>query len=219
MSDILVSPSILSADFSKLEEEIKSVERAGADFLHLDIMDGVFVPNLTFGPVVVEGIRKLTSLPMDAHLMIVDPLKYAEQFARAGADYIIFHVESKSSIPRTINVIKSLGKKVGLSVRPKTTLGTVFPYLEVVDYILIMSVEPGFAGQQFMKSVLPKIEKLRKLKDEGGFKYIIAVDGGINEETAKLAVKAGAELLVSATYIFGASDRKRAIEHLKNSGL
>ncbi len=207
-----VSPSILACNFSKLKEEIKSIENA--DLIHLDVMDGVFVPNITFGPFMVETIRKLTNLPLESHLMIIDPLKYIEAFAKAGSDIIIFHVESKTDILKAIKKVKSLNLKVGLSLNPETPIRTLLPYFELLDMVLVMSVNPGFYGQKFMPQVLPKLEKLKEIRDSKGYKFLIEVDGGINEETAKL-VSPYVDIVVSAAYIFNAENRAERIDNLK----
>jgi len=213
---IKVSASILSANFGKLEEEIKDVERAGIDHIHLDVMDGIFVPNITFGPFIARTVRGITSLPMEAHLMIIEPHKYVEEFAKAGCEYIIFHPEARSPIRETIKNIRINGAKPGLAINPDTDLSFVQEYLEEIDWLLVMSVNPGFAGQEFLKEVLPKIEKLRRLKERNHLDYKVAVDGGINGETAPLVKNAGAEVLVSASYLFGAGDRKEAVRVLKD---
>jgi ribulose-phosphate 3-epimerase len=207
-----VSPSILACDFSNLKEEIKSVDNA--DLLHLDIMDGVFVPNITFGPFMVETINKLTELPLESHLMIIDPLKYIEAFAKAGSDIIIFHVEAKTDVLKALKKIKSLGIKAGLSLNPETPLRTLLPYFELLDVILVMSVNPGFYGQKFMPQVLPKLEKLKEIKDSKKYNFTIEVDGGINEETAKL-VAPYVDVVVSGAYIFESKNRKEKIDYLK----
>jgi ribulose-phosphate 3-epimerase len=207
-----VSPSILACDFSNLKEEIKSVDNA--DLLHLDIMDGVFVPNITFGPFMVETINKLTELPLESHLMIIDPLKYIEAFAKAGSDIIIFHVEAKTDVLKALKKIKSLGIKAGLSLNPETPLRTLLPYFELLDVVLVMSVNPGFYGQKFMPQVLPKLEKLKEIKDSKKYNFTIEVDGGINEETAKL-VAPYVDVVVSGVYIFESKNRKEKIDYLK----
>jgi len=205
-----VAPSILAADFSKLREEIKDVEDAGADIIHLDVMDGHFVPNITFGPVVVEGIRKLTGLPLDAHLMITDPEKYAERFIDAGSDMVSFHIETVGSPGALIDKLKKRGVKVGVAVNPETPIESAFPFLDSIDYILIMSVHPGFYGQEFIPSVLDKIRVLKKSK-----KVEIEVDGGINEETKGQVVEAGVDIIVSGAYIFNSENRINAIKKLR----
>ncbi len=209
---ILIAPSILSADFSRLGEEIADVERGGCDIIHVDVMDGHFVPNLTIGPVVVKPLRKLTPLPLDVHLMIDEPLNYIEDFRKAGSDWITIHVEASQKIAETLDAIKKLGAKPGISLRPKTPLSSLFPYLEKAELVLIMSVEPGFGGQSFMPEMMQKVRELRTR-----FKGLISVDGGINRETARQALDAGADILVAGTAVFGQKDRKAAIEELRNA--
>lgn len=210
-----VSASILSADFTRLRDEIEDVESAGVDFIHLDVMDGIFVPNLTFGPFIAKAVRSLTKLPLDAHLMIINPIKYVEEFRRAGCEYIVFHPEAKSPVSDTIERIKDVGAKPGLAINPETPLDMILPFLKDLKWVLVMSVNPGFAGQSFMSVSIPKLKRLMELKEKEGFDYIIAVDGGINSKTAPIVRDAGAEVLVSASFIFGAEDRKRAVELLK----
>jgi len=205
-----IAPSILSADFSNLGQEIKDVVKAGADWLHIDVMDGVFVPNITIGPCVVKSIRAATNIPFDVHLMIENPISHVEAFAKAGADIITFHAEACKVARQTIDKIKKLNKKVGMSIKPKTPVSVIEPYFSDLDLILVMTVEPGFAGQKFMLKALPKIKELKK-KYSGD----IEVDGGITEETAKKAIDAGANVLVAGTSVFGKSDYKKAIEQLK----
>ena len=210
MNKILIAPSILSADFSRLGEEIKNVEKSGADWIHVDIMDGHFVPNLTIGPVVVKAIRPVTRLPLDVHLMIENPEKYIESFAKAGADIITFHIESQNDPKEVIKLTRYFKKKVGVSIRPKTDLKAIEPILSMVDMVLIMTVEPGFAGQQFILDCLPKIENLRKI-----FKKDIQVDGGINESTSREVISSGANVIVAGTAVFGAEDYTKAIKNLR----
>ena len=211
MSCIQIAPSILSADFSNLEAEIRDVEKAGADIIHVDVMDGHFVPNITIGPVVIEWIRKRTTLPLDVHLMISDPLRYIDDFRAAGSDWITVHIESDSDIDETLAKIKSTGAKTGLCVKPKTAIDDeIIRLLPQFDLVLIMSVEPGFGGQSFMPEVLPKVAELRK-----HFTSLISIDGGINAETAPLAAEAGVDILVAGSAVFGAQDRKKAIDALR----
>ncbi|HKZ22574.1 MAG TPA: ribulose-phosphate 3-epimerase [candidate division Zixibacteria bacterium] len=216
-SKIKIAPSILAADFRNLQDEIKKVEKAGADWIHCDVMDGHFVDNLTFGPVVVEAINRATKLPLDVHLMIENPVKYIKDFAQAGADILTVHIEACPNLKSVISKIKSLGMKAGCSVRPQTSLSKVKPYLKDLDLLLIMSVNPGFAGQGFISSVLPKVKEAKKLKQEKKYKYYIEIDGGINPKTAKLAKKAGAEVLVAASAIFKAKDHRKAIRELREA--
>ena len=212
MSDIIISPSILSADFANLEDEIKSVTMSGAKWIHIDVMDGHFVPNITFGAPVIKWIRPFTKLPFDVHLMISDPLKYVDDFADAGADYIVFHVECESDIEKTIDKIHSKNIKAGLAVKPKTPAEAVFPYLHKIELALVMTVEPGFGGQKFMPECA---EKIKELKEHLQKNIIIEVDGGINKETASYCKNLGANALVSGNYIFSAPDMKEAINSLR----
>jgi len=207
----------LAADFRNLQDEIKKVEKAGADWIHCDVMDGHFVDNLTFGPVVVEAINRCTKLPLDVHLMIENPVKYIKDFASAGVDILTVHIEACPNLKLVISKIKSLGMKAGCSVRPQTPLSRVRPYLKDLDLLLIMSVNPGFAGQSFMTSVLPKVKEANRLKQEKGYKYYIEIDGGINPKTAKLAKSAGAEVLVAASAIFKAMNYGKAIQELREA--
>jgi ribulose-phosphate 3-epimerase len=213
--NIKISPSILSADFSILSDEIKSLEQAGADLIHIDVMDGHFVPNITMGPPIIKMIRKCTKLPFDVHLMISPVEKYIKAFADAGSDIITIHPEATDNLKRAVGTIKSLGKKAGVSLNPKTPISALMDVINDIDLILIMSVNPGFAGQSFMGEVLPKVTELRKMINDKKLKIDIEIDGGINFETAPLAVKAGANILVSGTTIFSGS-LKDNIQKLRN---
>lgn len=209
---IYVSPSILSADFANLERDIKLIEDGGADWVHVDVMDGHFVPNITIGVPVVASIRKVTKLPLDVHLMIENPEKYVEPFVKAGADILTFHYECGTDIKKTIDLIKSYGIKVGLSIKPKTTPDVVFPYLKDLDLLLVMTVEPGFGGQKFMQDCADKIPVIKEKAPEN---LIIQVDGGINAETARICTLYGANSLVAGNYIYKSADIKSAIKSLR----
>ncbi len=216
---IKISPSILSADFSELGSAIKQLEEAGADLIHVDVMDGNFVPNITIGPEVIKDLRKHTKLPFDVHLMVSNVDKHLEAFANSGADIITFHPEATSNTKKTIQIIRSLKKKVGISLNPETSIDKVIPVLNEIDLVLIMSVNPGFGGQSFISSTLEKVKKIRKEIELKKIKTDIEIDGGINFENAKEAVKAGANILVSGSTIFKSNEGnlKKNIELLKNS--
>ncbi|MCD7879993.1 MAG: ribulose-phosphate 3-epimerase [Candidatus Gastranaerophilales bacterium] len=212
MSKIIVSPSILSADFANLENEIKKLENNGADWIHVDVMDGHFVPNITIGAPVVKAIRKVTSIPLDVHLMIENPEKYIEDFIHAGSDIITIHYEAvKENTLNVINQIKTLGAKAGLSIKPKTQPKEIFKYLKDIDLVIIMSVEPGFGGQKFIFECAEKIPVLKKQNAN----IIIEADGGINKETAQLCKEYGIDVLVAGSYIFSGGDIKEAIKSLR----
>ena len=212
---VLVAPSILSADFSKLGEEIKAVEHAGADWIHIDVMDGHFVPNITIGPVVISKIRKISDIFFDVHLMIENPGKYVEQFAKAGADLITIHAEACDDILSTINKVKDLGCKVGVSINPETSLDVIKEIIQNVDLVLIMSVHPGFGGQSFIEDVLPKIKKTRDIISKTDKEIHLEVDGGINDKTAKTAIEYGANVLVAGNFVFTNASYRDAIKSLK----
>lgn len=210
MSKILIAPSILSADFSKLGQEIKDVEASGADWLHIDVMDGHFVPNITIGPVVVKSIRPVTKLPLDVHLMIKNPERYIESFAKAGSDIITFHIEAEEDPKEIIRLIRYYKKKAGVSIKPKTDVKSLEGILPMVDMVLVMTVEPGFGGQEFIFDCLPKVEELRQI-----FKKDIEVDGGINELTAGEIIKKGANIIVAGSAVFGTKNYTEAIKKLR----
>lgn len=214
---IITAPSILSADFARLGEEIADVEKGGADWIHVDVMDGHFVPNITIGPLIVEAVRPRTSLPLDVHLMIEGPDKYIKVFAESGADWITVHQEACPHLHRTVHSIKDQGVKAGVALNPATPLTSIEYVLDDLDMVLLMTVNPGFGGQSFIPSVLQKIRALRQMADERGLSLQIEVDGGINEQTAKDVVAHGANVLVAGSYVFGAADRSERIQLLKRA--
>ena len=219
MSSIKIAPSILSADFGQLGSEIKRLEEAGADMIHVDVMDGHFVPNLTVGPPVINTLRKYTKLPFDVHLMISPVHKYIKDYAEAGADIITIHPEATDNLQESIKHIKNFGKKVGVSLNPNTQIDIIEKLLVEINLVLIMSVHPGFAGQKFIPNVLDKIKELKKIKDKKNLNFDIEVDGGINFDNSKLVIEAGANILVSGTTIFKSNkgDIKKNIDTLKLS--
>ena len=216
MKKILIAPSILSADFANLAKDVSMVESAGADWLHVDVMDGHFVPNITIGPVVVKSIKKYSKLFFDVHLMITNPEKYWESFYKTGADLIVFHNEVSCDKKQLIQEIKKAGIKVGVSIKPKTPVSDILEILPLVDVVLIMTVEPGFGGQSFMGDMVPKISSLRKIIDDNKYNCLIEIDGGINDKTAKVCIDAGADVLVSGSYIFAAQNPQQVLKGLKS---
>ncbi|GKW44915.1 ribulose-phosphate 3-epimerase [Planococcus sp. NCCP-2050] len=215
---IKIAPSILAADFSKLGEEVREVEAAGADWIHIDVMDGHFVPNISFGAVVMDAIRPLTKLPFDVHLMIENADRYIEDFAKAGADYITVHVEASPHLHRTIQLIRSFGVKPGVVLNPHTPVEAILPILEDIDLVLFMTVNPGFGGQKFIESVVPKVEQLSQIIRDKGLSIDIEIDGGINEETIIPCAKAGANVFVAGSAIYSKSDRASALQKIKKAG-
>ncbi|OMC82933.1 ribulose-phosphate 3-epimerase [Viridibacillus sp. FSL H8-0123] len=215
---IKIAPSILAANFSKLADEVKQVEAAGAKLIHIDVMDGHFVPNITMGPIVVEALRPVTDLPLDVHLMIENPDQYIEDFAKAGADYITVHVEACRHLHRTIQLIRSHGVKPGVVLNPHTPIETIQHVLEDIDMVLFMTVNPGFGGQKFIHSVVPKVEQLSTIIKEKGLNVEIEIDGGINAETIIPCAKAGATIFVAGSAIYGKEDRSKALQEIQLAG-
>lgn len=216
---IKIAPSILAADFAKLGQEVKEVEAAGAELIHIDVMDGHFVPNISFGAIALEAIRPLSTLPMDVHLMIENPDQYIEQFAKAGADYITVHVEACRHLHRTIQLIRSCGVKPGVVLNPHTPIETIQHVLEDIDMVLFMTVNPGFGGQKFIESVVPKVAALSKIIKDRGLAIAIEIDGGINAETIIPCAKAGATIFVAGSAIYGKEDRAQALQEIKQAGM
>ncbi len=210
-----ISPSLLSCDFGKMGEELRRIKDAGADFAHLDVMDGIFVNNISFGIPVIAGIRKESDIFFDVHLMIEEPIRYVERFAQSGADLITFHLEAASDVGATIEQIKKTGKKVGLSIKPATPASAVFPYLDICDLILVMTVEPGFGGQSLIPETLDKVKEIRAQVQRRALSVQIEVDGGINEKNAHLAREAGADVLVAGSAVFHSTDMAKTIELLR----
>ncbi|SDC64739.1 ribulose-phosphate 3-epimerase [Terribacillus halophilus] len=212
-----IAPSILSADFANLAAEIRDVEKGGADYIHVDVMDGHFVPNITIGPLIVEAIRPVTELPLDVHLMIENPERYIEAFVKAGADIITVHQEACIHLHRTIVMIKELGVKAGVVLNPATPVSLIEEILPEVDMVLLMTVNPGFGGQRFIPSVLKKVEELAKLRTKLGIDFEIEIDGGVNTDTAKLCTDAGADVLVAGSAVYGQEDRAAAIAAIREA--
>ena len=210
-----IAPSMLSADFGRLGEELQAIENAGVTYLHVDVMDGVFVPSISFGMPVIKSIRKNTDLFFDVHLMIVDPIRYIDDFVKSGADGITFHLEAAEDADAVIEAIRNADKKVGISIKPGTPFEAVIPYMDKVDMLLIMTVEPGFGGQKYIEDMTKKIAEARKYIDENGLPVVIEVDGGINDKTGPLCLKAGCDYLVAGSFFYHSLDKSKALVSLR----